>query len=255
MIGLWLTVLFGCGEPPAPLPPPEPLEWTAVGEALKPVVADQACARGDGEACWWLGVHRRWSEPADLEGAWAAFSAGCDAGEVRSCEAAAVAHRLGEGTPTDLVRSRERYRKGCDAGSRSACLGAVRTGALIDDRDRCWGGEYEPSTWPCARACAAHGDAPICETARELLDHDCQRRDAQACTWLGRFTADPDEANRLLWRGCDLDDPWGCQMLADRIARGEGSNPSPKSLEWLLNQVCDIQLDYGCVSHQVSWLL
>ncbi len=114
--------------------------------------------------------------------------------------------------PADRV---DRYAKGCALGHRSACLGE------------------RGLDWPC------EGEACV---------EACERGEARACTRVGR-QEQGDGGNAALWRACDLDDPWGCLMLADRVAAG-GANPSPKSLEWLYNQVCDIQLDYGCVGHR-----
>lgn len=201
--------LLGCGEPAPPPPPPQPVDWRAAEGVARRIAADGACARGEVEACWWLGMERRWSDPPDPLGAWAAWSRACDADHPVACEAAAVE------APTPAL-ARAQYARGCTLGNRSACLGATR---------------LDPGCAP--EACA----------------EACERGAARACTHLGRSSTGP-EADALLWKGCDLDDPWGCLILADRVAAG-ADNPSGKSLEWLYTQVCDIQLDYGCVGHRL----
>lgn len=155
---LGALVLVGCG--PVELAPPPvvvPPGWDALPEPERWVAADQACGRGAVDACWALGLQRRWQED-DAAGARVAWSAGCDAGDPRCCGA----------LPTTEVRPAD---------------------------------------------------------------------------------PDPDAVNAALWARCDADDAWGCLTLAHRLGRSLGANPSPKDLAWIRNQVCDLQLDYGCAPH------
>lgn len=254
-IGMW-TALMGCESPP-PLPPPQPLDWRAEDGVRKSIAADSACARGEGEACWWLGLERRWGPVEDPTGAWAAWSRGCDHGESRSCKAAAVETLVGHGGARDPETVLARYRAACEAGDSSGCLGESRLKPLARQHLACTTaistGEAV-SEWACADSCDAFGVPAHCASAEDALLALCTRRDAEACTWMAGRQAGEQATNELLWTACDLDDPWACLKLADRVARGEGDNPSPKSLEWLFNQVCDIQLDYGCVQHHVAWV-
>ena len=247
---LW-AVWVGCAQPGPMAPPPEPVVWLDSEGLAREIAADRACARGDAEACWWVGLQRRW-EHDDPDGAWAAWSRGCDLGDGRACEAVAMLHRRGQVGAVDLAAARARYRQGCDGGWDGACAGLATVDRLIADRDSCWG-QGEPDAMTCGRACVESGGKEICARAAELLTETCDRRDAVSCTLLGLMAGEGEEGNRWLWKACDLDDPWACLALADRVARG-GENPSPKSLEWLFNQVCDIQLDYGCAVHQVPWM-
>lgn len=256
VIPSWTAMwLIGCQPPVPPEPAPEPLEWTARQGVAKRITADDACVRGDVEACWWLGLERRWGDPEDRSGAWAAWSRGCDHGHGPSCEAAAVAAMTGDGGRRDPELVLARYRAGCEAGHRSSCLGEARLKPMSKHAVACaaaLAGE-EVSPWSCARSCDAFGESDHCARAATDLAPLCERRDAEACTWLAALPQSEDEKNAALWRACDLDDPWACLQLADRVARNQGSNTTPKSLEWLFNQVCDIQLDYGCVEHATPW--
>lgn len=120
---------------------------------------------------------------------------------------------------------------------------------MVEAEAGCAAGQPEACGLRCARGSAD------CELAVPGMRQRCDEGDAVACTWLGtaaargRVMGDADQANRWLWLGCDLDDPWGCLRLAHRIREGVGNNPSPKSEAWLFTQVCDLQLDLGCAPH------
>lgn len=117
--------------------------------------------------------------------------------------------------------------RACEAGDPAACWWSG-----VDRRWRASDPDAAIAAW--TRGCAT-GDARCCAaipTARAPV-----------------AAADADAANVALWARCDADDAWGCLGLADRLLRGEGANPSDKDLGWIRNQVCDLQLDYGCAPH------
>lgn len=186
----------------------------------------------------------------DPDAALAAWDLGCSAGDVSSCLAAGDVFR----THPDLTSAIERFGMACQASSSPGCEAQEAAKTRLAAGASC----AEKGQRSCIEACdpAARGGA-ACDRALELQRESCAHGDAEACTWAGRALSlgwvenvDVAAAQDLLWRGCDLDDAWGCLQLVVNIESGLGQNPSPKEMPWLRNQVCDLQLDYGC---SASW--
>ena len=92
-------------------------------------------------------------------------------------------------------------------------------------------------------------DGQQCGRIRAELEVACAEGLAIACTRRGvwGFTQEPADGGEWLWRGCDQVDPWACLLLADRMDDGLPRPPRARGdAEWLRNQACDLQLDYGC---------
>ena len=220
-----------------------------VEEAARPALEARVCALGNSDVCWSLGTRRMWDDH-DSDAALAAWDLGCSAGHAPSCLAVGDLFRAHQ----DLTGAIQRFELACQASSAAGCASQE----VAETRRTASASCAETGQLSCVEACdpMAKGGA-TCDRALELQREACAHGEAQACTWAGRALSqgwveetDIVAAQDLLWRGCDLDDAWGCLQLVTNIESGLGQNPSPKDLAWLRNQVCDLQLDYGC---SVSW--
>ena len=213
--------------------------------------ARDACALGDADSCWQAGWEAAYGRSKSDEGAVRIdFERGCRAGHALSCLAAA--DRLRE--DGDFAGAVMLYGQACAGHHEVGCDLSAHTRRLSESVAACTAGDIAACQWSCPRV----SDDAICALALPATVDACDNRGGEACTLLGYIygagrgvEADPDRANALLWLGCDLDDPRACLRLEDNLSRRRGAPPSgSRAIPWLRNQVCDLQMDYGCAPHR-----
>jgi hypothetical protein len=199
-----------------------------------------ACASGDGRACERAADAS--SDPAERQ----RFDAqACHLQRSARCLPAAVhAWRAQQGTRAIALAERA-----CadSEGPPGGCGFVSGWRDALEAERRCGTGDEQG----CRQACAA-GIEGMCDRALPTLRRACGDGDGAACR-LGALLGG-DGVEEALWRACDevaRVDPWACLLLADRVEAGA---PLPSAargdVPWLRNQACDLQLDYGCASHE-----
>ena len=92
----------------------------------KPLYArvEASCDKGDAESCRQLAGRERGVKPENNRWWMKALvfaTQRCATGDGKACQRAALAHRLGEGTPKDEAQAAELLQKSCAAGVKEAC--------------------------------------------------------------------------------------------------------------------------------------
>ncbi len=209
-----------------------------------------ACALGDADTCWQIGVKASYRMVSpDLELASEAWEEGCELGHALSCVARGDLYRA----ENDYQAAAVRYDAACGDPGDLGCDLAADTRAVAADTEACAAGQIVA----CQRACPLVTDDAICAAVLDATLEACDHRDGEACTLLGHIYGkgrgvprDFDRANVMLWLGCDLDDAVACLRLEDNLSHRRGAAPpGSRPIPWLRIQVCDLQMDYGCAPH------
>jgi hypothetical protein len=166
------------------------------------------CLKGQGNSCFYMGLYFDSGTngfPRSQEKSAAAYTRGCDAGDLASCNNLANAAFYGDGVPRDLARAAVLYKRACDGGE---ALGCANLGYIHE---------------------VGQGAARDLTRAAELYQHGCTGGSTYGCLHLAMLDEykkgaprDPSQAAAHWKRACDKGDARSCSYLAIMHEDGNG---------------------------------
>ena len=149
-----------------------------------------------------------------------------------ACRRLSTMLREGRGGPKDEPRAYSLAKSAldleatqCDQGDPKACDDLALAFAI---------GEGRPKE---------RGRSKAFETrSRDLETQACEAGDAPSCTSAGILSMSPS----LIEKGCTGGDPFGCQVLGNQYAAGEGVPKDPEKAKGLLEKACKAGVLQSC---------
>jgi len=191
---------------------------------------------------------------ADRELAREAWSAGCEAGDARSCRKAAAAW---EATSKDPLQAAVRWRMACTLGDSESCTEVALSRARGGDDTAGVKILLGTCSQPDARACNDLGVKLIGEEGREnlgrsLLKEACRLEVWAACGNLGRLARDGrfeprdvEKGTKLLTIACSRGDATACLDVGDLAASSGASGDGDLAIQ-MYEQACFQDQAKGC---------
>lgn len=188
-----------------------------------------ACAVGDDDACYRLGVswQNGLEESRNVEEAAGLYQAACDRGHRQSCVALERAAWIGWGSTEDPINVVGELMVLCEQGRQATCLQLAEVLGEVD---------LQPDV------AAAVGMAPLgpVTSAGEVLGRACGRGNQQACELVRLLALHDDPAYLRRHNGvlCAYDSLGTCEAYADACAAGAGGPIDLAEARWQYTRLC-----------------
>ena len=200
------------------------ISFTAYSETINVNKLEEACDKGDGNACFTLGrrFYKGEGVKKDDVRSLRLFEKGCvESGNASSCTNAGGFYEFGIGTSINYTVAAKRYKIACDKSSKGACLNLAMfyaKGKGVEQNDK---------------------------KAVNLTNKSCDLGDSLACYNLGQMydrglkvEEDKSKAIHFYKKSCRDNHPSACLNLGLMTFKGEGVEQDVKKAYELISKAC-----------------